>query len=219
MNGNSTFGVLVVVVLIVLVVWACVSRGEKFMPERGTSMYSLGDNAYARYQLPDYSENVNYGFGLREDYHPHTLCKMKCRYETGSGRNAVCIDQCMREQTGRDYSVSCSKDDDCPHGDICVMGGAYSGMSHKGECMDPREPFEMDTVEGFASPVTCYPGDYFNESAGRCEPRFQGPSSAWAIHHQPQPEHPEVWIPGATTPGYGVGTTDPYDVPTDVTIY
>lgn len=217
MNKNSTLGIVVIVVVIILI-WFCLGR-EKFMPERGTSMQSLADNAYARYQLPDYRVKANYGFGKREDYHPSTLCRMQCRYETGSGRNAVCVDQCMRQQTGREYSVPCSEDKDCPKGDICVTGGPYSGIPNKGECMDPREPFSMDTIENFASPVTCYPGDFFNEVAGKCEPRFQGSSSAWAVNHIPPPERPEVWIPGATTPCYGVGTTDPYDIKTDVTIY
>ncbi len=133
--------------------------------------------------------------------------------------------------------VSCTKDSHCPKDDICVLGGAYSGSSHKGQCMDPREPFDLGAegatysqlhedemaglklVEGFASPVTCYPSDFFNEVSGKCEPRFQGSSSAWAVHHQLQPERPEVWIPGATTPCYGVGQTDPFDVKTNVTIY
>jgi len=235
MNGNSTFGVLVVIVLIVLVIWACVARGEGFMPERGTVMYSLGDNAYGRQQLPDYSEDV--GYNLRENYHPWYQCKMQCQYETGAGRNAVCVDQCMREQTGREYRVECAKDDDCPGGDICVLGGPYSGMSHKGQCLDPREPFDLgdagssygqlhaDEMKGLKLkenlylPVTCPPSDFFEENAGKCEPRFQGQSSAWAVHHQPPVERPEVWLPGSITPGYGVGQTDPFNVKTNVTIY
>ncbi len=100
--------------------------------------------------------------------------------------------------------ISCTKNSHCSKGDICVTAGAYTG-SHVGTCMNPREPF--------ASPVSCSPGNFFNEVAGRCEPIFQGPMG-------PQPlQRPEVWIPGSVTPGYGVGLTDPFDVKTNYTIY
>jgi len=219
MNGNSTVVIVIVVVLILLAIWHChSSHAESYAPQLGTILYSLKDNAYSKHQLPDFSENVKYDINSREHYHPHTLCKMKCRNETGTGANAVCVAQCMGQQSGTDRGISCSKTEDCPNGDICVTGGAYSGMPDDGVCMDPRESFNYgETEPGY--PITCFPGDFFNEYAGRCEPRYQGSSSAWAVRHQPQPEHPEVSIPGATTPAYGVGQTDPLDVPTDVTVY
>ena len=180
-------------------------------------MQSLADNAYSRYQLPDYSENVRYQLG-REDYHPRLQCEMKCRYEKGQAQRAVCIDQCLREETGSSQGVPCAKDEDCPRSDICVMGGPYSGMADRGECMDPYEPFTMEE-EYEDGRTTCAPGKFYDASAQRCEPRFQGPSSAWAVNHPRHLQRPEVWIPGATTCGYGVGDNDPFDVKTDVTIY
>ena len=234
MDKINNSNLIIIVVLVILAIWAwnhCQS-GESFAPPRGASMRSLADNAYSRKQLPDYTEDVTYD--LREDYHPHTLCKMQCRYATGNSANRICIDQCISAKTGIQRGVSCSKDSHCAKGDICVMGGAYSGMADRGECMDPREPFQpekvyaqlhedemkgLKLVENFGTPITCNPTDFFDEAAGKCEARFQGPSSAWAVHHQRHIQHPEVWIPGSTTPGYGVGLTDPYDVKTNVTIY
>ncbi len=60
---------------------------------------------------------------------------------------------------------------------------------------------------------TNFPEQFFNEAAGRCEPRFQGSSSAAAVMAARPGPPPDVMIPGTVLPGYGVGLTDPFNTP------
>jgi hypothetical protein len=71
---------------------------------------------------------------------------------------------------------------------------------------------------GYGEAETCPPGKYWNFYANKCQPIFQGKSSAWYINHQKPDADPEVSIPGTTLPGFGVGKRDPMDKPTNVVI-
>lgn len=208
----GTWGLILVIILAIIIVWAWSSCSlkctyeESFTPKRGASDYILGDNAYGRLQLPDYSENVRYP--IKEGFHPYHDCVAKCSNVTGSGLHAKCIQSCVAGQISPgNRGVPCTSDDDCGGNDICVLGGPYTGSSHKGECMNPREPFRF----------SCYPGYFLNELTGECEPRWQGKSSA--SYHPPPVRGPMITIPGSTTPQYGVGLTDPFDQKTNTTIY
>lgn len=66
------------------------------------------------------------------------------------------------------------------------------------------------------SPITCASGFFFNKAVGRCESRLQGVSSATAIKLDRPGPTPYVTLPGSTMLGYGVGCTDPVNVPVDV---
>ena len=50
---------------------------------------------------------------------------------------------------------------------------------------------------------------YYSFHSGHCEPMFQGP---WIAKQAPDPR---VSIPGTVLPGYGVGTRDPRNRPTN----
>ena len=81
----------------------------------------------------------------------------------------------------------------------------------QGSCGQP-----YGTKENFALPQTCLPGQYFNEAAGACQPRFQGVSSALAVHMARPGNAPDISLPGSTFLEYGVGYMDPVDVPIQI---
>ena len=199
----TNIGLILIVLLVVVIVWAWASCSlkctyeEGFTSKRGASKYILADNVYGRQQLPDYSEKVKFDIG---ENHPYYKYVSKC--SKGSPSHGKYISD-VASKIDTSHAKRCTSHHDCPKGDICVLGGAYSGSPHKGSCMDPLEPFQF----------SCYPGYYFENTTDRCEPR-------WQEHkHLEPPRGPIVSIPGSTSCQYGVGITDPYDKKTDVTIY
>lgn len=138
--------------------------------------------------------------------------------------------------------VRCQSDGDCFGEDsVCVSPSYYGGGKH-GYCMYTNNPGiprhtlpslrrEYENIrssregmshkehmhhEGFTLPKTCPPEQFFNEAAGRCEPRFQGVSSARAVHMAKPGPPPDVSLSGSTFPGYGIGLRDPVDIPLQV---
>lgn len=96
----------------------------------------------------------------------------------------------------------------CPKGTIRV-----SPTQCVPDKYDPLVPLVPPGKEGFSLPKTCSPESFFNEVAGRCEPRFQGVASARAVMMDRPGPAPDVSLPGSTMPGFGVGYMDPVNVP------
>ncbi len=168
----------------------------------------------------------------REDYTDMFKCNKKCTYVMGATPRSKCIQNCMKSALGmtamQKMTQKCTSDDDCGPGQLCIKPGPYTGGSH-GYCMSDNEPGiprmtikrGYDSVmyinrENFALPRTCTPEHYFNEVRGRCEPRFQGVSSASAVWTSYPAPAPDVSLPGTTMSGYGVGYMDPVNVPVPI---
>lgn len=218
------------VVLIFLVSRCKLScRSKEGMSHRLPTVRVLGDNAYAKTQLPDYTLRKKWPMVLphsRENYHDVYECRQKCSNVMGATPHADCVQNCMNQSIGQPapedlLNMKCADGSDCPSGSICVTPSYYGG-GKTGYCMSSNEP---GILEGFRfglhdnyqnvwrNPRACPPDKFYNELMGECQPRFQGSSSARAIWSKHPDPSPDVYIPGSSTAGYGVGFTDPVDVP------
>ena len=219
---------------------------DNYAAPRGASDYALKDNTYGYRQLPSFVRKWNYNIPQygesddesdREDYTATYDCDQKCRTIAGNTPYHVCMDKCITNDafsSESDYHPTpCDSHDDCGNTEICVRGGAYSGSPDSGFCMSDNEP-GMEEIrashmamsashipnakENFAHAESCTPSMFFNEVAGKCQPRFQGVASAWGGMLNPPTPPPKVSIPGPTRFGYGVGINDPLAQMTNVQI-
>ncbi len=224
MNG---LGLIILIIAIIVGIYAfnscklsCTQR-DGYTP-RGAVHHALLDNFNARTTLPSF--DVKYPIHLeslmkdemtRENYHGRTGCEMHCRNEIGNTPRSLCINRCIAANIGEASDVdTCYHNLHCGADEICVKGGPYSGLIG-GLCMNANEP---GVIESFAAAITCAPEEFFNEVAGRCEPRFQGSSSAYAVMHPRALPDPIVTIPGSVRRGFGVGRRDPKSIITDYII-
>ena len=177
----------------------------------------------------------------KEDYTPMWSCGQKCKSLEGQNSHALCLNACMnattrRAQRGAISMPGCSSDADCNDRELCVTSGwpAYVGNT-PGMCMSDNEPgiprsystpssvregFRPAFMENrrFTNRPTCDASQFYDETLGRCTDRFQGSSTAFAVHHQVPMPYPSVTIPGTTLPRYGTSSRDPMDVETDYVI-
>ena len=157
----------------------------------------------------------------REDFYLPYSCYNTCN--SLSGQNRInCLKKCEIYHLNKDKSNMksrklCLKNQHCNSSEICILPGPYTG-GLVGHCMaNPQTEktikenfiFNSQTVQRKA----CPPRMFFNYQTGRCEKRFQGPSSPAGVHSVVQGPDPFLNLPGSTLPGYGVGSTDPFDVP------
>jgi len=223
----------VVIVLFVIVGFFAFSRckmscsTKEGLSHRLTTTNLLKAHAYERGYKTPYTQKWDYDLGQRENYTDAFMCNEYCNNVMGATPNAQCQQDCMNASLGttamQRMTEKCSSDDDCGPGKLCVSPGAYTGGSH-GYCMSDNEPgiprmtlpsLRMEK-ENFALPRTCSPEHFFNEVAGRCEPRFQGVASARAVRLDRPGPAPDVSLRGSTMPGFGVGTMDPVNVPVHI---
>lgn len=109
------------------------------------------------------------------------------------------------------HARSCNTADDCGPQETCVSPGAYTDGT-VGYCMNENEP-GIPTREGYHNSRRCSPTEFYNARVRTCQPRWQGSSSAAHIRSEKPGPEPHISIPGSVTPGYGVGHSDPFDVP------
>jgi len=178
----------------------------------------LLDNAYGKKPLPTYSENWPMVLDKREHFHDMHKCHQKCKNVQGVGQHAKCIKHCAEASlSGYSDVASCMDDRDCRSDQLCITPGAYTGTK-TGVCMnenDPGVPTREKYTEQFGRSGSCRPSYFYNDNVNRCQPMFQGVSSAKYIkHHEKAGPPPTVSLPGPTRLGYGVGFTDPVDIPT-----
>ncbi len=241
MTGVVIVGVFVVVIILVLsrCTFKCGGVTEG-MSHRVPTTRVLLDNTYGRKQLPDYSLKWDYQGVEPDTVEKYTLdheCRARCQNVMGNTPNEDCYQACMNSILTKSPSMnimtrSCNTKDDCDERELCVSPSYYGG-SERGYCMSDNEPGIMridipslreregmshlkngcGDIESFGYPQTCIPEYYFNEWTDKCEPRFQGSSSAFAIQHSKPGPPPLVSLPGSTFPGYGVGYMDPVNVP------
>ena len=200
------------------------------LSHRLTTNYVLEDNAYGKSSLRSYNQPWNFELeGESENYTDIFQCNKMCKNVKGATPKSNCIENCMANNIGNLGSNQvtfkpCQSYRDCNGDELCIESGPYSG-SQSGYCVNPLEPgiprqyipslregYTQNMRNPYAPPQTCSPYDFFNESAGRCEPRFQGVASAMAVHLQKPGPEPIVTLPGTTFPGYGVGISDPMNV-------
>lgn len=148
-------------------------------------------------------------------------CQLNCQKETDGLKYNLCVQKCLGHKILQYGGQKCSTNSDCQQGQVCVLGGAYSGSENMGTCMDENSSgvikWENKNVEDFGA-EQCPPLMYWNFDANRCEEIFQGSSSPQYIKHMKRWRGPALSIPGSTTNKYGTALNDPLDKPTDLTV-
>jgi len=220
---------------------SCSGYREGMQSHRLTNTHLLEDDAYGVGETSGFilKEGWPYNFppSDKENYSDVFLCNKKCSTITSATPRANCMQDCMNSFLGEtklpNINIQCQRDGDCPGRDHVCVSPNYYGGGETGFCMDVNEPgvARIDNPsmrEGFRqgfvnhrntqllctqSPQSCRPGYFYNDAVGRCENRFQGVSSARAVHMSRPGPKPEISLPGSTFPGYGVGYRDPVDVP------
>lgn len=222
MNSNQklVLCLLVLVVILFAMGYRIQCGSKEGLQRRLANPYSIQDNAYASKQFPSYPSPVDYTIEeQREDYANLRDCQAMCSDVMGNTVHANCIQNCVMATVAPGSSdKACMSGDDCGPQGTCVQPSYYGG-GQVGYCLDDNDREHFTYAPSHVSPLgrqTCYPGQFYNEYVDRCEPRFQGSSSPQAIMaSEPEPS-PKVMWPGTITPGYGVGETDPYDLPVKI---
>jgi hypothetical protein len=239
MQEKTIIFIIVLAVVLVFAISRCKMscHRKEGMSHRLPTVRELADNAYSKTQLPDYTLRQKWPMKLsppKENYHDVYECRQKCANVMGATPHADCVQDCMNQAIGQvqvqDLTHKCSDSDDCPAGSVCITPSYYGG-GMTGYCMysnNPgisrkdlpsfREGFRLDLGQSkyqdvWRNPRACPPDQFFNELMQECQPRFQGVSSAQAVWNKKPDVMPSIFIPGAATAGYGVGLTDPVDVP------
>jgi hypothetical protein len=211
--ANTLLFIILIGTLFVLFM-TCYGRFKEGLSHRLTTTRVLEDNTYGKSILPDYTQKWDYGIGDEqvESYTPSHDCRQECRY---SKNDDVCYQQCMNAKmmlgNQRPLRQECEHDDHCGSHEVCVKSAPYTG-GHIGYCMNELSP-GVPQKENFAHSGRCDIGYFFNEATNSCQPRFQ---TAMMTH--PITAGPRVSIPGSTLQNYGVGTIDPANISTSVSL-
>ena len=221
---------------------SCESSKEGMQSHRLTNTHLLEDDAYGVGELSAYTLPKGWHYKLpshdKENYSDVFLCNKKCGTIASATPRSECMQNCMNSSIGKTQTanmyIPCSGDGNCSDENHVCVSPSYYGGGNQGYCMDANEPgipkFKDRMRENYKrsqeqyhrsksrilsdySSETCLPGYFRNESTGSCENRFQGRSSAIAVHMSKPVPGPEVTLPGSTFPGYGIGYFDPVDVP------
>ena len=222
MNG-VTLGVAAVLFFVAIafaLVW--IFKGEN---EEKYRQFVLKDNAYGFSNLPSYSRKGGWPIPLPDPDKDH-----KENYKGFKNTPAYFQGKLLTAPIYPEHQAKkvCSSNDECHKGQVCIEPSYYGGGDH-GYCMytnDPgiprsflpslRDKVSQSQKESFKFPSglqRCAPGYFFNDYVNQCQPIFQGSSTAKAINSLKPAPPPDVYLPGTTFPGYGVGYTDPLNVP------
>ena len=217
-NSGTIIFIAIILILIVVVVMCMRSKKREGMSHRVPTVNVLLDNAYGKTILPSYTVKYPYAaIGNVEESFTYESPK-KCSYDYDCASDETCV------LPGPYTEATGSQGPNLQIGGYCVSNNEPGVPSREGyHWLNSSTP--NDLVKSLSRPrsncnagiprtgLSCRPEYYFNEYTDRCEPRFQGTSSPAYIWSRVLEPRPSITIPGSETYGYGVGTTDPYNVP------